>query len=280
VQEFMIGTAKRFNPNWAARAYGRYRRGNHFWEDTNNNARIAFNPPAGIPRELYIADLPARLAQIGSGSSYVIAELDGAYTRHYEATVETEWRDAKTSVRGSFTWSRYYGNFDQDNSTVDNDLNIFIGSSNIADGAGRQLWDFKDGTLRGDRPALFKLYGYREFHWNGSFGLFTVFQSGQPWEMWSFEPYRTLTTSTVETNRYAEKAGSHRSDSHFQLDVNYTQSFKVKAWGTFQLVGDVFNVFDKQTGYSIEPRKANSAFGTPRLFFDPRRFQLMARFLF
>jgi hypothetical protein len=98
--------------------------------------------------------------------------------------------------------------------------------------------------------------------------------------MWSFEPYRTLTTSTVETNRYAEKAGSHRSDSHFQVDLNYTQNFKVKGWGTFQLVGDLFNVFDKQTGYSIEPRKANSAFGTPRLFFDPRRFQLMARFLF
>jgi hypothetical protein len=280
VHEFMLGTAKQFSPSWSARAYGRYRRGNHFWEDTNNNARVAFNPPAGIPRDLYIADLPARLAQIGSGSSYVIAELDGAYTRHWEATLDTEWRDGKTSVRGSFTWSRYYGNFDQDNSTTDNDLNIFIGSSNIADGAGRQLWDFKDGTLRGDRPALVKLYGYREFDWRGSFGLFTVFQSGQPWEMWSFEPYRTLTTSTVETNRYAEKAGSRRSPSHFQVDLNYTQSFKVKAWGTFQLVADVFNVFDKQTGYSFEPRKANSAFGTPRLYFDPRRIQLMARFLF
>jgi hypothetical protein len=278
--EFLVGTAREFGPNWSARAYGRYRRGNHFWEDTNNNARQAFNPPPEIPRDLYIPDLAARLAQIGSGSSYVIAELDGAYTRHYEATVEAEWRDSKTFVRGSFTWSRYYGNFDQDNSTTDNDLNIFIGSSNIADGAGRQLWDFKDGTLRGDRPALLKLSGYREFPWRGSFGLFTVFQSGQPWEMWSFEPYRTLTTSTVETNRYAEKAGSHRSDSHFQVDLNYTQNFKVKGWGTFQLVGDLFNVFDKQTGYSIEPRKANSAFGTPRLFFDPRRFQLMARFLF
>ena len=71
-----------------------------------------------------------------------------------------------------------------------------------------------------------------------------------------------------------------RSDSHFQVDLNYTQNFKVKQWGTFQLVADLFNVFDKQTGYSIEPRKANSAFGNPRLFFDPRRFQLMARFLF
>ena len=63
-------------------------------------------------------------------------------------------------MRGSYTWSHYYGNFDQDNTTTDNDANIFIGSSNIADGAGRQLWDFKDGDLRGDRPHLLKVYGY------------------------------------------------------------------------------------------------------------------------
>ena len=52
-----------------AALYGRYREGSHFWEDTNNNARVAFKPPAGIPRELYIPDLAAQLAQIGSGST-------------------------------------------------------------------------------------------------------------------------------------------------------------------------------------------------------------------
>jgi hypothetical protein len=278
--EFLVGTGKQFGTNWSARLYGRYRRGAHFWEDTNNNARVAFNPPPGIPRELYIPDLTARLAQIGSGSSYVIAELDGAYSRFYEGTLEAEWRDAKTFVRGSYTYSHYYGNFDQDNSTVDNDLNIFIGSSNIADAAGRQLWDFKDGDLRGDRPHLLKVYGYRELPWNGTFGLFGVAQSGQPWERWSLEPYRNLTTSTVETNRYAEPAGSRRSPSHWQIDANYTQNFKVGSRGTFQLTADMFNVFNKQTGYSFEPRSLNSAFGTPRLFFEPRRLQMAARFLF
>jgi hypothetical protein len=280
IHEFLVGTGKQFGTNWSARLYGRYRRGSHFWEDTNNNARVAFNPPAGIPRELYIPDLAARVSQIGSGSSYVIAELDGAYTRFYEGTIEAEWRDTKTFVRGSYTYSHYYGNFDQDNSTVDNDLNIFIGSSNIADGAGRQLWDFKDGDLRGDRPHLLKVYGYRELGWNATVGIFALAQSGQPWERWSLEPYRALTTSTVETNRYAEPAGSHRSDAHWQLDVNYTQNFKVGGRGTFQLTADVFNVFNRQTGYSIEPRSLNSAFGTPRLFFDPRRLQVAARFMF
>src|SRR5262245_30948300 len=263
VQEFLVGTARQIDARWAVRAYGRYRRGNHFWEDTNNDARLLFNPPPDVPRELYIPNLTEMRNQIGSGSTYVIAELDGAFNKYYEATAETEWRGAKTFVRGSYTWSHYYGNFDQDNSTVDNDLNIFIGSSNIADGAGRQLWDFKDGDLRGDRPHLLKLYGYRELDWHATVGLFGVVQSGQPWEKWSLEPYRTLTTSTVETNRYAEPAGSRRSPTHWQMDFNYTQNFKVGKWGTFQLAADVFNIFNKQTGYSFEPRSLNSAFGTP-----------------
>ena len=45
-----------------ARAYWRYRKGSHFWEDTNNNARVAFrtgNTPASVPSTLYIADLTA-----------------------------------------------------------------------------------------------------------------------------------------------------------------------------------------------------------------------------
>jgi Carboxypeptidase regulatory-like domain len=280
VDELLVGTARQLDRHWSARLYGRYRKGSHFWEDTNNNARVAFNPPADIPRELYIPDLTTRLAQIGSGSSYVIAELDGAYTKYYEATVESEWRGEKTFVRGSYTYSHYYGNFDQDNSTTDNDLNIFIGSSNIADGAGRQLWDFKDGDLRGDRPQVLKLYGTHSFSWNGSVGVYGVAQSGQPWESWSYEPYKSLTTSTSDTNRYSEPAGSRRAPAHWQLDLNYTQNFRMKQRYNIQLSADVFNVFNKQTGYSFEPRVHNSAFGTPRLYFDPRRLQVAARFQF
>ena len=84
--EFLLGTAKQLGRRWSARLYGRYRESRHFWEDTNNNARVAFNPRSDIPRELYIPDLTAQLAQIGSGSSYVIAELDGAYSKFWEAT--------------------------------------------------------------------------------------------------------------------------------------------------------------------------------------------------
>jgi hypothetical protein len=280
VDEYLLGTARQLDSRWTARLYGRYREGSHFWEDTNNNARVLYEPPPGIPRELYIPDLGAKLAQIGSGSSYVIAELDGAYTKYYEVTLESEWRGDRTFVRGSYTWSHYYGNFDQDNSTSANDANVFIGSSFIADAAGRQLWDFKDGDLRGDRPHLLKVYGYRQLPWNATVGGYFVFQSGQPWETWSYEPYRALTTSTSDTNRYAEPAGSRRTDSHWQMDLNYTQNFRLKGRLNLQLAADLFNVFDEQTGYNIQPAFHDSTYGLPRTYYDPRRFQVAARLQF
>jgi Carboxypeptidase regulatory-like domain len=281
IDEFLVGTARELAPRWTARLYGRYRHGTHFWEDTNNTARVDYNPPPGIPQTPYIPNLNDQRAQIGSGSSYVIAELDGSYTKYYEATLESEWRGDKTFVRGSYTYSHYYGNFDQDNSTTANDAEVFIGSSFIGDGAGRQLWNFRNGDLRGDRPNLLKVYGYRQLDWNATFGAYFVAQSGQPWETWSYEPYRSLTSSTSDTSRYAEPAGSHRSDAHWQLDLNYTQNFKFGGGRyNLQIAGDLFNVFNKQTGYDIDPRFHSSTYGQPRTYFDPRRFQLAARFQF
>jgi hypothetical protein len=280
VREYLIGTARQLTGSWSARLYGRYRKADHFWEDTNNNARIAFDPPPGIPRELYIPNLDAQLAQIGSGSSFVVAELDGAFTKYYEVTLESEWRTQTAFLRGSYTWSHYYGNFDQDNSSVGNDDNIFIGSSNIGDDAGRQLWNNRYGNLRGDRRLMLKLYGYHTLPWNATVGAYGIAQSGQPWEMWSYEPYIGLTTSTVETARNAEPAGSRRTAAHWQLDMNYTQNIRTTQRLNVQVVGDLFNVFNKQTGYNVEPRFHNSNFGKARTFYDPRRFQLALRLQF
>jgi hypothetical protein len=281
VNEFMAGTAQQVNPSLSVRLYGRYRKGAHFWEDTNNNARVLFNPPANIPRTLYIPDLAARTAQIGSGSSYVITELDGSYSKYYEGSLEAEWRGAKTFIRASYTYSRYRGNFDQDDTTgAVNDMNTFIGSSNIGDGAGRQLWNFKDGILRGDRPHLLKIYGAQQLPWNASAGFFFIAQSGQPWEKQSYEPYISLTTSTSDSNRFAEPAGSRRSPFHTQLDLNYTQTVNLTSTYAIQVVADVFNIYNEQTGYNIDPNAHSSTFGTPRSYFNPRRLQLAARFLF
>ena len=88
-QEFLFGTSKQINPTLTARAYGRYRYSNHFWEDTNNNARQVYGMPAGWAKnDLYIYNLADQCVGLGcSASSYVIADLDRAYTKYYEATV-------------------------------------------------------------------------------------------------------------------------------------------------------------------------------------------------
>lgn len=283
-QEYMVGTAQQLTSRLSGRLYGRYKYSNHFWEDTENDSRLKYDPPPGVPRELYIPDLSARVAQIGSGSSYVIAELDGAFTKYYDATVEADWHAGKTFVHGSYTWSHYYGNFDQDNTTFSGsggeNFNTFIGSSNFADGPGRQVWDFKYGDLRGDRRHIWKVYGSHLLPWRASFGAYALYQSGQPWEIWDYTKYTGKPgLDTSDTNRYAETAGSRRSSPHYQLDVNYTQNIPVSRYNV-QLRADLFNVFDKQTGYSIEQRIHSAAFGQPRLFYAPRLLQLTAAFQF
>lgn len=281
VEEYLVGVSYEVNDQLTTRAHIRFRNGGDFWEDTNNNARSRFEPPAGIPTEDYIPNLAEIRAEIG-GSSYVIAQLDNAHTRYYELNLEAEWRGDRYYLQGSYVYSDYHGNFDQDNATTENDANTFIGSSLLADGAGRQLWDNKHGTLRGDRPHQFKIYGYYELNWNANVGAYFVYQSGQPWEAWDVETYRHLTGSSSDTIRYAEAAGSRRTSSHYQLDLNYTQNFYFGSGDryTVQLRADLFNAFDNQTGYNIQSKVNSAGFGDPRRFYNPRRLQLLARFLF
>ena len=325
VDEITIGTGQQLTSSWSTRIYGRYREGSDFLEDTNNNARTAFNAPGNIPHQDYIPELcnggiatcgPNTIrGAIGSGSTYVIANLDGAFTKYYEATMESSWRGTNLYVNGSYTWSHYYGNFDQDNSSFSNanDAAIFIGSSNIGDGAGRQLWDFKYGDLRGDRRNVFKINGGYDLPWKGTIGAFAVYQSGQPYQLESVLPFRPLTGSTSDTNRYAEPAGRRRSPAHHQMDLKYTQNVYAFRGATLQLIADIFNVYDKQTGYDFETRIGTLGFTTrtdvptveipntipasvlaglnlapgarinapyANTFYAPRRYQLMARVQF
>src|ERR1051326_3415901 len=111
----MLGTSRQLSNRWSARVYTRYRKGDHYLEDTNNNARVLFNPPSGVPAQDYVPSLcdnssAATCAQntirgaIGSGSTYVIANLDGAFTKYYEATAESEWHGDHLNISGSYTW--------------------------------------------------------------------------------------------------------------------------------------------------------------------------------
>jgi len=250
IDEFLIGTARQLSTHWSGRLYGRYRKGSDYIEDTNNTARKDYKDPSGNT-DPYVPDLPQIRAAIGSGSSYVIANLDGAFTKYLEATAESEWRTDKLVVNGSYTWSHYYGNFDQDNTSFNsaNDTSIFIGSSNIGDGNGRQLWNFKYGNLRGDRRNVLKLRSTYFMPWNASVGAFGVFQSGQPYQLESGLPY-----GSSDTNSYAEPAGARVSPSHYNIDLDYTQNFALIRGLNLQLAVDVFNVTNRQTGYNYETR--------------------------
>ncbi|MCB1036678.1 MAG: carboxypeptidase regulatory-like domain-containing protein, partial [Acidobacteria bacterium] len=106
------------------------------------------------------------------------------------------------------------------------------------------------------------------------------YQSGQPWEAWNVEVYRNLTGSTSDTSRYAEPAGSRTTSAHYQIDLNYTQNFKLGSRYNIQVRADVFNIFDRQTGYNIQNKVNSSGFGDPRSFYDPRRLQLAVKFQF
>ena len=149
--------------------------------------------------------------------TYVIAELDGAFTKYYEATVEGGVpRRASVFFRGSYTWSHYYGNFDQDGSSTTNDANIFIGSSNIGDGAGRQLWNMKTATCTAIGRTCSRSTDRYMFDWHASAGAFLIAQSGHAVggvELRSCTR-ASIGTSTSDTIRYAEPAGSRRTDGH------------------------------------------------------------------
>jgi hypothetical protein len=329
INELMAGTSRQLTNRWSARLYGRYRKGAHYIEDTNNTARADFNAPGGITHAPYVPNLgsvatPGTIRNaIGSGSTYVIANLDGAFTKYLESTVESEWHGEHLMLSGSYTLSHFYGNFDQDNTTFNsaNDTATFIGSSNIGDGAGHQLWDFKYGDLRGDRRNVAKSNVVYTLPWHASLGAFLLlYQSGQPYQLESVLPYRALTGSASDTNRYAEPAGRRKSPSHHQADLNYTQDFPFVRGTSFQVQVAVINVLNDQTGYDYETRVSqglgftndktlkqlpipdsipdsvlkpllspNAPFvrsdwgvkaPTPKNFYPPRQFRLTARFQF
>ena len=280
IDEYIIGYDRQVSSRIIARSHFRYRKGRNFWEDTANDDRVILEPPAGIPRELYIPYLDDIRAEIG-GSSYVIAQLDDAFTDYYEVNLEAEYRSSKWYAQAGYVWSQYYGNFDQDNSGTTNDANLFVGSSYIADWSGRQLWNNRYGYLRGDRRHQFKAYGYYNLPWNATAGGFFVYQDGQPWEAWDYTAISAqYSGSTNDVSRYGEPAGSRRTDSHYQLDVNYTQYFDFGGRYRVKLAADLFNVFDKQTGYNIQNQVHTALFGTPRDFINPRRLQLAVGFEF
>ncbi|WP_105181225.1 carboxypeptidase regulatory-like domain-containing protein [Pseudoalteromonas sp. T1lg21] len=284
INEFTLGTTKYVGSDLVLRAHVRHRKGMHFWEDMPNNARLTDYSGVdaeGVPQHiadkgLYVDNLADIIAEIG-GSSYVIAEVDGGETKYWEASIEAEYLGENSYINASYVWSHYYGNFDQDNTTTSNDANNFIGSSYYGDGRGRYSWDNRYGTLSGDKPHKVKVYGYYTVPWDANIGAYFVFQSGQAWEAWDGTQYGYASS---HVSRYAEPAGSRRTASHWQLDLNYTQDFKFSGDMELQFRADLFNVFNRQTGFNKNPYAQYDNFGESRSYYNPRSLQLSVNFKF
>ncbi len=275
IDEVTFGTTKAVNDSLLVRSHLRYRYGSHFWEDMPNDARLYGDYTGGsVPADIaakgeYIPQLGEYRDEVG-GSSYVIAEVDGGQTKYWEWSIEAEWRGDKTYLSASYVWSHYYGNFDQDNTTAGNDANTFIGSSFYGDGKGRMVWDRRYGKMFGDKPHKIKAQGYYELDWDATVGAYFVFQSGEAWTAWDGSLYGYSSS----TSRYAEPAGSRRGASHWQVDLNYTQNYVVNDDITLKFRADLYNVFNKQTGYNYDPYTPDDTFGEARDFYNPRRIQL------
>ncbi|WP_299265898.1 carboxypeptidase regulatory-like domain-containing protein [uncultured Psychrosphaera sp.] len=277
--EFTIGMTQYVSNELFIRTHWRQRKALHAWEDTPNDSRlydytdIDGGPFGGVPaniaaKGLYIEDLDAYRAEIGGGS-YVIAELDGAENTYYEWSIEGDYTGENFYLNMSYVWSHYFGNYDQDITSTASDGNLFVGSSNLADGIGRQLWDGKYGKLNGDRPHILKALGYYTTDWEADIGFNFVFQSGDVWEAWDGSLYGY----SSDTIRYAESAGSRREASHWQLDLNYAQSFDLNEDFVLKFKADIYNVFDKQTGYNYNPIVSSETFGEAQTLINPRRVQ-------
>lgn len=281
--EFTIGTTKNLDSGWMLRGHVRHRKAVNPWEDTWNGSRLYGDyqsPFGGVPewiaeKGLYIPELDDYRAEVG-GSSYVVAQLDGAENKYWEVSLEGEYFGNDWYINASYVWSHYYGNYDQDITSGGSDGNLFIGSSNLADGKGRQIWDGKYGKLNGDRPHKLKVFGYYTTSWNANIGANFLFQSGDVWEAWDGSLYG-YSSSTI---RYAEPAGSRREANHWQLDLNYRQDWAISEDMTLEFAADIYNVFDKQTGYNYDPYVSNDSFGKPRNLILPRRLELSVTLTF
>jgi len=264
------------------RAHVRRREGSHFWEDVSNSARsnVYPSPFGGVPPEVaargdFIPNLQSFRDEVG-GSSFVIADIDTAYTSYNEISMEAEWTGDRTYLNASYVWSNYYGNFDQDAISGNPDRNLFIGSSLLADGPGRFPWDGKNGKLLGNKPHVFKAYGYYTTDWNANVGAYFVYQSGNVWEPWDGSVF----DQRFSTIRNREPAGSRRTEGHHQLDLNYTQDFEFGEDYVLQFRADLFNVYNNQSVTRVNQFFTSSTFGEPTRQINPRRLQLSFNFVF
>ena len=146
-----------------SRSTGRYRKGSHFWEDTNNNARVwPSTRRQAFRRRSYIPEPRDRLSSRRSAA--------GRPTSSPSSTAPTRSTTRRRSKRNTAASKRLRPRVVHvepllrqlrpgrlvrrpTTRTSSSDRRTSVTAR------GRQLWNIKDGDLRGDRRNVFKVYG-------------------------------------------------------------------------------------------------------------------------
>ena len=233
MQEFVFGTSKQVNPTLTARA-GTADTGIRTTSGkTRTTTPMIYGMPNGWAKyELYIYNLADQCVGLGcSASSYVIADLDRAYTKYYEATRRPSTGSARStravptrsaSTRGTSTrTTRRPG---QPMTPT-----FSSGRRTSATAPGASCGTSRKAACTAIGPPPLKLYGYYSLPWDATVGGFFSAQSGQVWEATSVQPYVQYTSSTSATNRYTEQAGSRRTIRGIWSISNYVQNIPLGA---------------------------------------------------
>jgi len=241
----------------------------------------------------FIEDLPSQLSGTSATSGpFVAANLPRSADaqRTYRAmTIDLRRRITDGwKVDGSYTWSRFEGNFDLDYSAAA----VFNTSSFIQDGPGTNVEEpNRQGPLREDRPHLLKVFANVMPVDRLTVGAYLRVQSGAPWNA------RGRDTQGAVLN-YLEPAGSRRNPTWTNVDLLANYRFALGSRASLLVEGRVLNLLDAQTRLSTDGqqfldlntictppyigpyRQDNPLFGTGNAFAPPRRFLLAAQVSF
>lgn len=268
--EFLGGYATPFASHLSIDVFAMYRKMNNFIEDVPSVL-----PDTGPYRA---SNLPCTLTPACQGADA---------KRSYKAvTVELRRLFAnKWSATASYTYSRFYGNFDLDYSGVA----VFNTSSFIQDGPGTLVQDpNRYGPLNEDRPHVFKLFGTYTPTARVNLSAYLRAQSGTPWNA------RARDWEGAVMN-YLQPAGTYRNPAWTNLDLMGSYRLPLSGKAAVALEARLLNVFNNQTQLSTDSeefldlntlpapvyfapyRVANPFYGLGSGFAPPRRLFLAVR---
>ena len=264
IDEYLVGTARQFNSRLTGRAYWRYREGSHFWEDTNNNARELFNPPAGIPRDAVHSQPRAAARRRSAPAASAAATSSPSSTAPTPSTTRSASKPSTAPAAPSCA-GRTPGATTTATSTRTARRSPTTPTSSSARRTSPTAPAVSCGTSATATCAATgrtcsRSTATTSLNWNATAGAYLVAQSGQPWESWSYEPYISLTTSTSDTARFAEPAGSRRDRRTLAARSELHAERPARGPINLQLAADLFNVNNRQTGYNFQPSVHDSTF--------------------